>query len=312
MKNIVGIDISKNFFDSFVNGKVINYSNDKKGFQRFVNELSPNSKCIMESTGSYGYKLVEFLIKAGHEAFVVNPLSVKNFARMKLKKTKTDKIDAKLLTEYGKMNIEDLQAYQFSSTAKQAETAIEQLIKQKTALLNQIEALEHLANPDKMVLKTLKDVIATLNIKIKELQDEVEKGIKQTYPEVYSNILSIKGIGVRTACYLIALTDGFINFQNAKQLSSYFGCCPQIIESGSSVRPRNRLSRIGFSRARTLLYLCGFSASRTNNACKNLYERLIAKGKAKKMALMAVVNKLIHQIFGVVKNNTKFENSYQH
>jgi transposase len=316
MNNFVGIDISKEYFDADLNGKVIKYQNNKNGFQKFVKELSANTNCFMESTSTYCYKLAEYLIESGHTAFIVNPLSVKCFARMRLNKTKTDRIDAKLLTDFGRINIDDLQPYQFASqslqSAKQAETVIEQLIKQKTALGNQIEALEHLAKPDKEVISTLKEVVKTLEQKIKKLKSKIEKDIKKEHSQMLSNLTSIKGIGNRTGCYLISLTKGFSNFENAKQLASYLGCCPRIIESGSSVRPKNRLCKMGFADARTLLYVCALSASRTNNACKRLYIRLIAKGKPKKMALLAVVNKLIHQIFAIISKNEKFENCYSY
>jgi transposase len=314
MNNIFGIDISKSWFDADLNGKVERFDNDDQGITNFVKKLSVKSLCFMESTSTYCYKLAKRIIDAGHVVYIVNPLSVKNFARMRLLKTKSDRIDAKLLTEYGRINKDDLIPYTFPSeciqSARQAETVIEQLTKQKTALLNQIEALKQLPNPDKEVLKSLYHIINILEQNIKQLNDKVEKDVQKEHPQILQQVTSIKGIGKRTACYLIAITNGFVSFDNAKQLASYFGCCPRIIQSGSSVKPKNRLCKIGFAGARKLLYLCALSAVRCNTACKNLYKRLISKGKAVKSALMSVANKLIHQLFAIVKKGEIFDNNF--
>jgi len=85
-------------------------------------------------------------------------------------------------------------------------------------------------------------------------------------------------MGVKTALFLIVVTDGFNKFENAKQLCSYVGITPTIRASGSSVRGRSRISKIGNRKLRNLLFLCAFSACNYNKACKELYERIIAKG----------------------------------
>jgi transposase len=314
MNNFAGIDISKAWFDAELNGKINRFDNDLKSIKKFSKNLPINTLCFMESTGNYCYQLANQLIEDGHVVYIVNPLSVKCFARMKLMKTKSDRIDAKLLTEYGKINKDDLKPYQFASedmqSARQAETVIEQLTKQKTAWINQIEALRQLPNPDKEIISTVQGLIKILEQNIKKLEEKITKHVKEEQPEMLAQITSIKGIGNKTACFLIALTNAFSSFDNAKQLASYLGCCPRIIQSGSSVRPKNRLCKMGLAGARTRLYLCALSAIRCNIACKNLYDRLIAKGKAPKSALLAVANKLIHQIFGIISKNEFFDNNF--
>jgi len=314
MSSIVGIDISKEYFDADLNSKVERFDNNKKGIAKFIKKLPENSLCFMESTSTYCYKLAQELIENGHVAYVVNPLSVKNFARMRLMKTKTDRIDAKLLTDYGKINKDDLKPYHFASegieAAKQTQTVIDQLTKQKTALGNQLEALQQYPKPDKEIISTLQGLIKTLGQEIKHLQDKIEKHVKEDHSQLLTQLTSINGIGKRTACYLIAITNGFDTFYSPKQLASYLGCCPRIIQSGSSVRPKNRLCKMGLKGARTLLYMCALSAIKCNSACKNLYDRLVAKGKAKKVALLAVANKLIHQIFGIISKNEFFNNNF--
>ena len=84
-----------------------------------------------------------------------------------------------------------------------------------------------------------------------------------------------------------------IRFTDYRKLSSYIGICPRLFESGSSVKGKTRICKMGMSRIRAMLYMCSWSAKRCNKTCRELYERLIAKGKAKKQALIAVANKLL-------------------
>lgn len=315
MQNIIGFDISKKYFDADINGKVNRYDNEHKSFKKLVKHLPANSHCVMESTGTYGNKLAYALHEAGHTVYIVNPLQVSSFAKMKLSKVKTDKSDAKLITEFAKMNYNDLKPYEFPpeniQSAKQIEMVLSQLKVQRTALLNQLEALSqnHFVAKDAEV--SLKKTIHYLDREIEKLDKKEKDHIDKQNKEMRQQITSIPGIGDATACMMIAATNRFSNFTNAKQLSSYFGCCPRVRQSGSSVRGRGEISKIGLSHLRTQLYMCALSAKKFNESCRLQFERLIAKGKPFKVALLAVVNKLIRQIYAVISKNEKFIKNYE-
>jgi transposase len=315
MQTIVGIDISKETFDVDFNGKGCHYDNNEKGIKNFIKSIPGKSSCVMESTSTYGDILAWSLHETGHDVYIVNPTRIKNYARMKLSKVKTDKKDARIIREFAEICISDLLPYNFPSEniliAKQIETALGQLIVQRTATKNQLEAVSKLKNASKKVIKSLEKIIEFQTKQIEELQEEEKKEIDKDHKQMREQITSIKGIGDSTACMLIALTNGFKNFQNAKQLSSYFGCCPRVCSSGSSVKGRGSISKIGLSDVRTRLYMCALSAKRYNLACKDLFERLIQKGKPFKVALMAVVNKLIRQIFAVISKNEFYNANYE-
>ncbi len=234
-KNIVGIDISKKSFHACENSKVNIYVNSSEGYLAFINHLAIGSHCIMESTSTYGYCLAKALIDSGHHVYIVNPVKIKYFVKMGLSKAKTDKIDAKQITKFGELSIDTLQEYQFGSDeiegSKQIETTLIQLKKQQTALLNQLEALLHLPQQSKILIKTLKKMIKIFQEQIKLLSNESSNLVKKENLEMVKKVSSIKGIGESTAILLIAITKSFKNFDNAKQLSSFFGCCPRIIES---------------------------------------------------------------------------------
>lgn len=315
MLNIVGIDISKKYFDAYIQGKVNRYENDHKSFKKIIKHLPESSHCVMESTSTYGNKLAYALIQAGHTVYIVNPLQVSSFAKMKLSKVKTDKSDAKLITEFAEVNLKDLRPYEFPpeniQSAKQIETVISQLKAQKTALTNQLEALDQYYSISKVAANSLKATIKYLDQQISKLEKQEKDDIDKQHKEMRQKITTIAGIGESTACMMIAITNGFSNFTSAKQLSSYFGCCPRIRQSGSSVKGRGTVSKIGFAEARTRLYMCALSAKKYNKTCKELFDRLRAKGKPFKVALLAVVNKLIRQIYAVISKNEVFNNFYE-
>ena len=264
MPTIIGIDISKKYFDTDINNRVIRCDNDKKDHKKIAKLLPANSHCVMESTSTYGNKLAYALHEAGHIVYIVNPLQVSSFAKMKLSKVKTDKSDAILITEFAKMNFADLKPFDFPSrdiqSAKQIETVLSQLKTQRTALSNQLEALSQYEFIAEDAENSLKETVKYLDLQISKLEEQEKEHIDITNRELRENITTIAGIGDSTACMMIALTNGFSNFTSAKQLSSYFGCCPRVRQSGSSVRGRGSVSKIGLSQARTRLYMCALSA----------------------------------------------------
>lgn len=112
---------------------------------------------------------------------------------------------------------------------------------------------------------------------------------------------------MKTILFLIVITDGFTKFENASQLCSYAGITPIERTSGSSVRGRSRISKVGNKRLRNLLFMCSFTACQHNKACKDQYERIVNKGKSKKLALLAVSNKLLRQAFAIAKSGIPYD-----
>ena len=123
-------------------------------------------------------------------------------------------------------------------------------------------------------------------------------------------VRSVVGIGKRATAILIVSTQGFKHTQTYKQLISYAGLSPKEYSSGSSIRGKVRICKQGGSLLRHTLYMCALNAKETNGACKELFDRLVAKGKNKKLAVIAVANKLLKQVFGVVKNESMFDRNY--
>lgn len=312
-KEIYGVDISKDVFDVYGSQSGHDqFKNDEKGFLNFIKSLPKDVLVVMEATGYYHYRLAQFMHKRGVAVSVVNPLSVKRFIQMKLAKVKTDKSDAKAICEYGQVNEVPLYT---ALTDVQAECLqlfrlLDNYLKQRTATKNKLHGEETLGKPSSYVYRSLKRQLKHLNKEIEGLESRLLELVRQEQQHQLTLLKSIPGLGVKTALFLIVATDGFSKFENASQLCSYVGITPTIRESGSTVRGRSRISKVGNKKLRNLLFLCAFSACKHNRACRELYERIVNKGKSKKLALIAVANKLLKQAFAIVKSGLPYDESF--
>ena len=309
----LGIDISKKSFDvAFPTQKgyvVKKYAQDLAGYEQLLAQLPPGSYCVMEATGPYCMRLASYLYENQVAVAVVNPLVIKRFSQMRLRRTKTDQADAQLIAAYGQLEKPALwqPAAAFIRELQQESTVLEGLIQQRTALKNQQEAFDQLPHVSPQALQTLDTVLQTLQEQIEALEKGMAQKAQQNQGSQLENITSIPGIGQKTAIQLLIITQGFKRFTNSKQLAAYVGLSPRHYESGTSVKGRPKISKLGMGRMRALLYLCAWSAVKWNQACKQLYERLLAKGKAKKLALIAVANKLLKQAFAIATKNQKYD-----
>lgn len=318
MNKYTGIDVSKLTFDcsiTKVDEKIENrkFSNNLKGFEKFKSQLLEDSYVIMEASGPYYFKLAMYLYKQGFKVSVVNPLVIRRFCQMRMIRTKTDKKDASMIREYGLTEKPDLWKPDESSITKlkQLNTSIELLDKQICATQNQLDAFMEVPDTDKIILKTLKALIKN-NIKHKEkMEAEMEAVANTFYNETHKALQSIPGIGAKSSAMLIAITGNFKRFNNYKQLIAYVGLNPRIFESGTSVKGRGRISKMGTARIRKLLYLCSWSAKKHNVYCKEMYERLKAKAKPERVIKIAIANKLLRQAFAIGKNLKSFEINHQ-
>jgi transposase len=314
IKEFFGIDISKDVFDVVdASEKHHQFKNDPSGFKTFGKMLNANSHCVMEATGCYYQGLATWLFSQSIDVSVVNPLSVKRFIPMRLKTSKTDKLDALMIRMYG----ESEQPKLWSPPAKliieatEIHELIEILVRQRAALKNRLHALKAKGITRSPVLTSVRRQIRNLSNEITELELKLEALIKEYEPNLLTRLCSIPGIGKRTAIYLIVLTYGFEKFESSRQLISFFGMNPIIRESGSSVRGKSRISKTGDNHIRNLLFMCAFTACEHNKNCREIYQRITAKGKSKKLALIAVANKLLKQSLAIAKLGLYYDENFR-
>lgn len=310
---IVGIDISKLTFDVLDhNGDHKVYAQEIQGFKALYNSIPKSAICVMEATGIYHLQLATYLHQKGIKVAVINPLRIKRFIQMHLKRNKTDKSDAAMIRLYGMtQSIEVWEPMEAElEQCKDTYQTMEQFINIRASLKNKLEELKTKKSA-KYLIQTIEIQIDTLTNTITELECKITELIKVKHATLYSNLKSIKGIGTRTASLLLISSDGFKQFDSAKQLASYYGLAPCERSSGSSLNAKARISKRGNPLVRKKLYMCSLQASRYNPTCKALYERLVAKGKPKKLALIAVANKLLRISFAIAKSQIPYDPEYR-
>ncbi len=312
-----GIDVSCDTLDACYQtaGGMLQHlkvSNDVKGYRQLLKQTNTAYHFVMEATGVYHISFMFFLHAFNCSYSVVNALQIKRYIQMHLERNKTDKKDAKRICEYGierKPPVSEMPAPLYFE-CKTLNNAIRKITIEITAFTNQVHSIEKLPVYSKEVVKCYKKLIKELKLQQQQLEKALAKKLLEWQPELVKTVSSVTAIGKRATAELIIYTQGFKDMKNYRQLISYAGLSPKEYSSGSSIRIRARICKQGGKTLRNILYMCSLCAIKTNHACKQLYERLVAKGKNKKLALIAVCNKLLKQIFAVVHNQTLFNNNY--
>jgi len=309
-----GIDISKNTIDVCRAGyhQVTTYSNTPDGWLELLNDSDlTNAWYIMEATGPYFVGLAHWLFDQGQRVSVVNPLVIRRYGQSKLKRVKTDKTDARLIADYGCRHYHDLEEWR----PKSAVTAqIRHLIallqknsKIETMVKNQREAFKQDTRASQTSLPFVQQHLEFLQQQKKQIEKQLKQLATAEYGQILNSLQSIPGIGFKTAVILCAITEGLTRFETSQQLASYAGICPSPYESGTTVRGRGHISKIGCGLLRKQLYMCALPARRFNSGCIKLHERLTTAGKPRNVVRIAVANKLLRQAFVIGKTNGNFD-----
>lgn len=309
---VTGIDCSKDYFDIAVlrDGKIAftgRFDNNMLGFEQMLPHVR-GSHATMEATGPYSLPLARFLYLQQVKVSVVNPLSVRRFAQMRMSRTKTDSKDALMIAEFTAMTSpkEWVLPDQDVLNIRNLESYIEGVKKRYGILCNQFHAFQASGTLSAILQEQIQLELDAYELCIREKETEIALLIEKNYSSLSRNLRSIPGIGPRSVSLLVTLTDGFRLFENYRQVISYFGLAPRIYESGSSVKGKSHICKMGMGSVRKVLYMAATSAIRCNKACKDLYERLRTKGKPHKVALIAAVNKLIKQVFAIAKSGQPY------
>jgi transposase len=313
----VGIDVSKAFFDVAIEAQgkyhYYKFDNNETGFKGLRKLLEVQKAWIaMEASGPYYLQLASYLYENKLSVSVINPLVIRRFCQMRLSRTKTDRKDAMMIAAYLKTEQPSLwqPEKEYVHQIKHMQAAMDLLNKHNTGITNQLEALQCGGIVCKEAVRAMKKTKRCIENELARLEDKMQQLITTHHGAMYTQLQSIPGLGKKTSLLLIAISGAFTKFNSSRQLSAYIGLCPRIFESGSSVKGKARITKMGMSRIRAMLYVCAWSAKRCNKACRELYERLLAKGKAKKQALIAVANKLLKQAFSIATKNTLYNENY--
>lgn len=316
MKKSIGIDVAKKKLDiSFFDGKrhqQLSCCNTEEALTDVIRRIGLFDKhetiITMEATGSYHLRAAAYFHEAGYAVSVVNPLIIKRYGEMRMLRAKTDPVDARLIAEYGY----DQEPMNYAPKHPKCQEliyflrTIEGFYHVKTQNKNRIEALVQSPWCLQEAVASITMVNAVIDTEIKQLEHRIMEIIRELYAEEYNRLLCIPGIGKRLASAIIGYFGTFEQFEKSKQVACFIGVNPSPKQSGSSIHGRGAISRKGNRYLRKLFYMAALSASRHNHDCARLYNRLLSGGKKKKVALIAVSNKLIRQVFAIIKYRREY------
>lgn len=286
------------------------------GFDAFQKALATTSRgpsstlVVLEATGSYWIALATVLHAAGYIVSVINPLQAHHFAKALLRRAKTDELDATMLCELAERLQPD--AWTPPPTIyhelRQRLVARDSLMTMRQQVRNQRHALAQWPVGVAGVDEHLETVERTIAGQIKELEQAISETLRASeWGQSAAYLMSIPGIGLLTASWLVVSTLNFSMCESAQAAAAYAGLVPQARESGTSVRGRRQIGRGGNSRLRRAVYLAAVSGVRHNVVLKTYYSRLRERGKVAKVALCAAARKLLHIAYAVVKKGEMFD-----
>jgi transposase len=314
---VLGIDIAKQRIEValLVEGKVKNktFKNTTEGFEAlslWLRKLGMvQVQACLEATGNYGEDLAIYLHEAGHSVSMVNPARIKGFAQSELIRTKTDRMDAGIIARFclamkPEAWIPPSPEVRFlRALVRRADSLIEMLTQEKNRL----------GTAHASVIPLIKDHMSYLNQEIKKVRDQMADLIDQN-PNLRQKkdlLASIPGIGEATIAVILAELDNLEKFNHVRELVAFVGLAPKETLSGSSIKGKPRLCKIGHVRLRKALYMPALVSIQCNPVMIAFYNRLKERGKNGKVIVCAIMRKLVHIIFGILKSGKKFDPNYK-
>lgn len=305
----VGIDISQDTFNAaFRDGESKwheqSFPNNKAGRRKLLSWAGAGARFTMEATGYYHVETALFLHKTS-TVHVCNPMLVKRYSQLRLKRGKTDRADARLIAEFAANNEDILRVWRplegRLGEARGLVTAAKQVQKQVQQNRNTIHALK-LTEAGKRAALELAGILRVLRAALRGIEAAIAEIVGKEQETMYEGLLSVPGIGPKTAAALIVCTNGFADFANDKQLCAYVGLSPRVFESGTSVKGKGHICKLGNPYLRRCLYMCAVSSMTCNPVMKAYKDSLTARGKHNTVALVAVANKLLRTAFAIAKS----------
>ena len=323
IKDTIGIDISKLTFDVRIhsNQDYRIFENSIKDFKELTRWVFKSSKFsrdeilfVFEHTGLYSFELSVYLSKKNIPFVLVPGLEIKR--SLGITRGKDDKVDATKIALY---------AYRLRNEIKPTELPLEnimalkcllslreRLVKQRAGYKSSLKEQERVLvkNENKILFDLQEKTISFLSKQIDKVEKEMNDIIKKNAQlcQIYDLIMSIKGVGTQTALFMIAYTNAFTKFKNARKFASYCGIAPFPNSSGTSIRGKTKVSHLANKKVKCLLDLCAKSAIQFNPEMKEYYEKRIKIGKNKMSTINIIRNKLLARIFAVVERKTNYIN----
>lgn len=313
-----GIDVSKQHLDIVllqqdqIHHRI--FQNALGGWQQmraWLVDITEQVHICLEATGRYGDGIATYLFQQGFAVSIVNPARIHAYGLSRLKRQKTDKADALLIAQFCQTQQPQLwtppdPALDELKIMVRHREQLQQMLQQERNRLGSLP-------PDNPVGTLIQQHIDFIKQQLTELLATIHRFILQqsNLIELYHLLQSIPGIGQTTAAILIAEIGDLSRFDHPGQLAAYAGLTPQQRRSGSSVRGHTHISKRGNARLRKALYFPAMVAMRHNPILSDFSQRLKNNGLAPKSVIIAVMRKLLHIAFGVLRSRQSFNPAFQ-
>jgi transposase len=305
----VGIDVSKDKLDIFIRPDARHFiiDNNQASLDKLAKELHKlNPQLIaMEATGSYHKDLVKTLVKAGLKTSVVNPKLIKNFSRSGGARAKTDKLDSAVIAHYA-----EVYKPREVVLASDDQLELDELVTRRRQLIDiKIAETNRLKQSKGIIAQDIANHIEWLEKRIKEIDIQLNERIQQSEQlRTNSEIMeSVQGVGkVLTSTLLMGLPE--LGKFSGKKLSALVGLAPFNRDSGK-LKGQMKIYG-GRKEIRSAMYMPTWSAVRHNTVIREFYQKLIAKGKKPKVAIVACMRKLLIILNSLIKQGIKWNPQY--
>lgn len=316
MFNYIGIDISKrDFHVCFTeNGDIHKFNNDTNGINEFLKYLKSNKYTFkntligLESTGSYHLPVAFLCSERGYTVNIINPLITKNQNQTSLRRVKTDDKDARLI-RYCLINGA---GYPFKDTADTL--ALKTLVRQRSgySMLRHRVRLKH-----EEILKRedyLKTPITPMNQHLYEFLNQniriLDSALRKHNPELQRLLQTIPGIGPQTAVTFLAEIGDISRFSDAQKLTAWIGIDPRVHQSGTSINGKGYITKRGNKLLRTRLFnAASVAVIHPPNIFNEFFQKKRSEGKPYRVALCAVMRKMVHVVYAVWSKEIPFVNN---
>lgn len=311
MANYIGIDIGKNFLQIYspVDNSSFAVDNTQSGFKKIIaNIFKYNQRadyiCVFEPTGGYEKHLKSYLQKRDIAFVVVHPNKVRAFAKATGLMAKTDKIDSKLLHDFAvkfNLNPQEYSSFESEDKLRALTRRREQLIRLRNKEISRLETVT-IAE----IIGSIKLTIEYLNEQLASIENAIEECRKNSklIKDKIDRLTSIPGVGQVLACAVVCDLPE-LGKAEFRQITSLVGIAPFARSSGKYNGRRSIFA--GRNNIRRVLYMAAVASLRANSRLKAFYERLIANHKPPKVALVAVMRKLLSFMHAISKNNSSWQ-----
>lgn len=291
------------------------FDNDREGHRqliRFATKKGATARFVLESTGVYGLDLAFALHRAKRvEVMVANPRAIAAFGKASLQRSKTDALDAEVILDFAmRMPFKawcppDPEILELRALSRRIEAMSQSMTQEK----NRLHASDQSEELSDFVKQDIRELVELLEGRIGRLRKQALGVIERSEKlrKAFGHLTSVKGIADAAGIQLLAELGTLPKDMTTRQWVAHAGLDPRQHQSGSSVHKPARISRTGNAHLRRALFLPAMVSARWEPNVKAFYEKLLARGKTKMQALVAVMRKLLHAIHGMLRHDEDFD-----